>query len=192
MPFGGDADFLTERFGNRRLLPPRSQCLHGETCRVQCSVCSRKGPRHVRGSRQPKSNALSDKKCPALGACADLNQRAENRSAKEATMNSLKPIWLVEDCLLDAELMLATFHQLHLANPVIVLRDGGEVMERLQRLQQMPLSSEPAVIFMDIRMPRVDGIETLRSIKFSDRFRHLPVVMLTSSSEVCDMAKSYE
>jgi CheY-like chemotaxis protein len=104
-------------------------------------------------------------------------------------MNSLKPIWLVEDSADDIELTLAALGNIHLANQVIVMRDGSEVIDRLEaRAGIHPL---PAVILLDIKMPKVSGIEVLRRIKADPTLKMLPVVMLTSSRQGPDVAECY-
>ena len=104
-------------------------------------------------------------------------------------MNSLKPIWLVEDNVDDIELTLAALEGIHLANPVIVMRDGSEVIDRLQADHEV--AALPAVILLDIKMPKVSGIEVLREIKGDPYLRRLPVVMLTSSRQGPDVAECY-
>jgi CheY-like chemotaxis protein len=107
-------------------------------------------------------------------------------------VNFLKPIWLVEDSANDIELTLAALEDIHLANRVVVMRDGSEVVERLQALDQNGNDSHPAVILLDIKMPKMSGIEVLRSIKADSCLRHLPVVMLTSSRQGPDVAECYK
>jgi CheY-like chemotaxis protein len=104
-------------------------------------------------------------------------------------MNSLKPIWLVEDSADDIELTLAALESIHLANRVIVMRDGSEVIDRLQAC--IGVDSLPAVILLDIKMPKVSGIDVLRSIKGDAYLQNLPVVMLTSSRQGPDLAECY-
>jgi CheY-like chemotaxis protein len=105
---------------------------------------------------------------------------------------NLKPIWLVEDSANDIELTLAALEDNHLANRVIVMRDGSEALEHLRDLSQCGADSSPAVILLDIKMPKVSGIEVLRMIKTDPRLKNLPVVMLTSSREGPDMTACYE
>jgi len=105
-------------------------------------------------------------------------------------MNDLRPIWLVEDSAMDIELTLAALLDGGLVNDVVVMRDGSEAIESLQRLQQ-GVDNEPVVILLDIKMPKVSGIEVLRTVKGSSRLKHLAVVMLTSSSQSPDVARCY-
>jgi CheY-like chemotaxis protein len=104
-------------------------------------------------------------------------------------MNSLKPIWLVEDSVDDIELTLAALENIHLANHVIVMRDGSEVIDGLDA--RAGNDSLPAVILLDIKMPKITGIEVLRRIKTDPRLKTLPVVMLTSSRQGPDVLECY-
>lgn len=104
-------------------------------------------------------------------------------------MKSLKPIWLVEDSADDIELTLAALEGIHLANRVIVMRDGSEVIDRLSA--QTGADTLPAVILLDIKMPKVSGIDVLRHIKGTPLLKNLPVVMLTSSRQGPDLAECY-
>jgi CheY-like chemotaxis protein len=104
---------------------------------------------------------------------------------------SLKPIWLAEDSADDVELTLAALDNIHLANRVTVLRDGSEVLECLAALTQADSDQHPAVLLLDIKMPKVNGIDVLRRIKTDPLFKNLPVVMLTSSRESPDIAECY-
>ena len=104
-------------------------------------------------------------------------------------MNSLKPIWLVEDSADEIELTLAALESIHLANHVVVMHDGSEVIDRLKA--DTRTESLPAVILLDIKMPKVSGIEALRAIKIDLKLKNLPVVMLTSSRQGPDVAECY-
>ena len=104
-------------------------------------------------------------------------------------MNSLKPIWLVEDSADDIELTLAALESIHLANRVIVMRDGSEAIDRIEACAGA--DSLPAVILLDIKMPKLSGIEVLRAIKSDLNLKNLPVVMLTSSRQGPDLAECY-
>jgi CheY-like chemotaxis protein len=105
-------------------------------------------------------------------------------------MGLLRPIWLVEDSDEDVELTLAALNEIHLANRVIVMRDGSEALERLQ--VPMEAGCQPAVILLDIKMPKVNGIEVLCRIKGDPALKHLPVVMLTSSRQGPDVTECYK
>ncbi|MBP0446807.1 response regulator [Roseomonas sp. SSH11] len=109
-------------------------------------------------------------------------------------MAQLRPILLVEDSLNDIELTLAALERSRLANPVQVARDGVEALDFLFRLGNAPDSMPgplPVVILLDIKLPRVDGLEVLERIRAEPRTRQVPVVMLTSSREEQDLVRSY-
>jgi CheY-like chemotaxis protein len=107
-------------------------------------------------------------------------------------MNSLNPIWLVEDSAKDIELTLAALEDSNLANRVVVLRDGSEALQRLRDLDQLGRDCRPVAILLDIKMPKVSGLEVLREIKSDPSLKTLPVVMLTSSRQGPDIAECYE
>lgn len=102
-----------------------------------------------------------------------------------------RPILLVEDNPDDVELTLHAFKKSEIANTVVVARDGVEALERLLPPDGTP-GLEPAVVLLDLKLPRVDGHEVLRRIRDDPRTRLLPVVILTSSSEDRDMTWCYE
>jgi CheY-like chemotaxis protein len=108
-------------------------------------------------------------------------------------MNGLKRILLVEDNAHDIELTLAALEEHNLANEVIVTRDGAEGLDYLYRRGQFAMRSagNPAVILLDLKMPKVDGLEVLREIKSDPELKAIPVVMLTSSREERDLVMSY-
>src|SRR4051812_47806864 len=103
----------------------------------------------------------------------------------------LRPILLAEDNPNDVELTLAALHTLKLANEVIVVNDGEKVMDFLQRKNEFAHhpAPQPAVILLDLKMPRVDGLEALRRIRADPALRTLAVVILTSSREENDLVK---
>ncbi len=104
-------------------------------------------------------------------------------------MNSLQPIWLVEDNADDVELMLAALDAIQLANRVVVMRDGSEVIARLE--SEAGIEAIPILILLDIKMPKVNGIEVLRRIKSDSRLKILPVVMFSSSRQGPDLEQCY-
>jgi CheY-like chemotaxis protein len=109
-------------------------------------------------------------------------------------MAELRPVLLVEDSPNDIELTLEALEKSRLANPVIVARDGVEALDLLLRRGNEPggnAAQLPAVVLLDIKLPRVDGLEVLERIRREPRTRHLPVVMLTSSREEEDLIRSY-
>jgi CheY-like chemotaxis protein len=109
-------------------------------------------------------------------------------------MIELKKILLVEDNLPDIELTLEALSERNLANRVFVVNDGVEAMEYLlcEGRFQNRKPENPAVILLDIKMPRMDGIEVLQKIKTNPNLKSIPVVMLTSSREEPDLKRCYE
>jgi two-component system response regulator len=106
----------------------------------------------------------------------------------------LKRILLVDDNLQDVELTINALDQSSLANEVFNLRDGAEALDYLYRRGKFAdrPSGLPAVMLLDLKMPKVDGIEVLRQIKNDPKLKILPVVIMTSSREEQDLVKSYE
>ena len=108
-------------------------------------------------------------------------------------MEGLKRILLAEDSVNDVELALAALSEHRLANEVVVVRDGAEALDYLERRGQFAgrPGGNPAVVLLDIKMPKVDGLEVLRHMKASDSLRMVPTVILTSSREEQDLIESY-
>ncbi len=108
-------------------------------------------------------------------------------------MTSAKPILLAEDNPRDAELALAAMEEEHISDKVVLCHDGAEVLDYLYCRGQFKsrLKGNPAVVFLDLKMPKVNGLEVLRTIKSDLSLRPIPVVMLTSSREEKDLAESY-
>jgi CheY-like chemotaxis protein len=113
---------------------------------------------------------------------------------KSNKMNELRTILLAEDNQNDVELTLAALSENNLANRVEVAKDGVEVLEYLRCIgkHSQRKKGNPAVILLDIKMPRMDGIEVLEKIRSDSRLKMIPVVMLTSSREEPDLKKCYE
>lgn len=109
-------------------------------------------------------------------------------------MADLKPILLVEDNPRDIELTLAALEENRLANEVVVVRDGEEAIDYLDRRGIFRLRAEgnPAVVLLDLKLPKIDGLEVLEHVKTSPSLQTVPVVMLTSSREEPDLTKSYK
>lgn len=109
-------------------------------------------------------------------------------------MKNLKRILLVEDSLKDIDLTMAALEEHNLANKVDVARDGAEALEYLHRRGQFAARDnlQPVVVLLDIKMPKVNGIEVLRQMKTDPALKNVPVVMLTSSKEEPDLAACYE
>jgi two-component system response regulator len=104
-------------------------------------------------------------------------------------------ILLVEDNPDDVELALRAFEKCNVANKIIVARDGAEALEHFfptadrQAQHREPM---PQVVLLDLKLPKVDGLEVLRRLRSDDRTRRIPVVMLTSSNEEQDVVRSYD
>ncbi|HYY29673.1 MAG TPA: response regulator [Chthoniobacterales bacterium] len=108
-------------------------------------------------------------------------------------MSSLGRILLVEDDPKDVELTLTALEEYHLANEVVVARDGEEALDYLYRKGAFStrLNENPAVLLLDLKLPKVDGLEVLQRIKADEKLKLIPVVVLTSSHEEKDMVASY-
>lgn len=106
----------------------------------------------------------------------------------------LKRIVLAEDNPNDVELTLAALAEINLANEVVVLRDGAETLDYLFRRNNYAgrAPGNPAVLLLDLKMPKVDGLEVLRELKAEEALKTIPVVMLTSSREEQDLVRSYQ
>lgn len=109
-------------------------------------------------------------------------------------MPELKRILLAEDSANDVELTLAALAEFRVANDVDVVRDGAEALDYLFRRGSHAGrdSRSPAVVLLDLKMPKVDGLEVLRQIKAHPKLKTIPVVMLTSSREEADLIRSYQ
>ena len=106
----------------------------------------------------------------------------------------LNRILLVDDSPRDTELALEALAAHHLANEVVTLRDGVEALDYLYRRGEFAAreDDDPVVVLLDLKMPRVDGIEVLRQLKSDPAMKSIPVVMMTSSREEQDLIESYE
>ena len=109
-------------------------------------------------------------------------------------MVRLKSILLVEDDPKDIELTLGSLEEYNLANEVFVARDGAEALDYLYRRGQFAdyPNGNPAVILLDLKLPKVDGFEVLRTIRSDDKLKFIPVTILTSSREDNDLIQSYK
>lgn len=109
-------------------------------------------------------------------------------------ITELKRIVLAEDNPNDVELTLAALTEINLANEVVVVRDGAEALDYLFRRNQYAgrPPGHPAVLLLDLKMPRVDGLDVLRALKADDQLKTIPIVMLTSSREEQDLVSSYK
>ena len=105
----------------------------------------------------------------------------------------LKPILLVEDDSRDLELTLVALERSQLANEVVIVRDGAQALDYLRREGSFAGRPEgnPAVVLLDLKLPKVNGLEVLQNVRSEPSLRSLPVVMLTSSQEESDVVRSY-
>jgi CheY-like chemotaxis protein len=106
----------------------------------------------------------------------------------------LKPILLVEDNPHDLELTLVALERSQLANDVVVVRDGAEALDYLFRRNAHAdrVAGNPAVLLLDLKLPKVDGLEVLEHVRKTEALRSIPVVMLTSSREEPDLDRAYQ
>lgn len=109
-------------------------------------------------------------------------------------MTTIKPILLVEDDPRDLELALVALERSQLANEVIVVRDGAQALEYLRRTGEFDgrESGNPAVVLLDLKLPKINGLEVLEAVRADAGLRSIPVVMLTSSQEENDVVRSYQ
>jgi len=107
---------------------------------------------------------------------------------------NLKSILLAEDDPRDVELTLAAMEEQHLANRIAVVRDGAEALDYLYRRAQFKLRAggNPIVILLDNKMPKVSGLEVLKTIKADEHLKVIPIVVLTSSRETPDLVEFYK
>jgi two-component system, response regulator len=99
-----------------------------------------------------------------------------------------RPILLVEDNDDDIDLTLIALNQSHLSNDIIVARDGREALDYLAAA--LHRNALPVLVLLDLRLPKVDGLEVLRSIRRDEKTRNLPVIVMTSSQEDEDRMES--
>lgn len=109
-------------------------------------------------------------------------------------IKEIRTILLVEDSDADAEMTVDALRQAKLANPIVHVEDGVEALDYLFARGEYAgkANGVPAVVLLDIKMPRLDGIEVLREIRSNDKFKHVPVVILSSSREETDLARSWD
>lgn len=108
-------------------------------------------------------------------------------------MNGIRRILLAEDDPKDVELTLAALGEHNLANEVVVVRDGAEALDYLYRRGNfsMRIPGNPVVVLLDLKMPKVDGLEVLKAMKSDPNLKAIPVVILTSSRESKDLEDCY-
>jgi DNA-binding response OmpR family regulator len=109
-------------------------------------------------------------------------------------MSELGRILLVEDDPRDVELTLTALDEYNLANEVVVARDGEQALDYLYRRGAFSArpSDDPAVMLLDLKLPKVDGLEVLQKMRSDERLKLIPVVVLTSSHEENDIMRSYK
>ena len=104
-------------------------------------------------------------------------------------------ILLVEDNMTDAELIIRALKKINLANHLVHVKDGEEALEFIfgtGSFNERSIKHLPRVVLLDIKMPKVDGIEVLRAVRANPQTKFLPIVIMTSSKEEQDIIKSYE
>lgn len=108
-------------------------------------------------------------------------------------MEKLGRILMVEDDSNDVDMTMTALEEYNLANEVVVTHDGEEALDYLycRGRYESRSSDNPAVLLLDLKLPKVDGLEVLRQIKADDKLKMIPVVVLTSSHEEKDMVASY-
>ncbi|AOD13859.1 response regulator [Xanthomonas fragariae] len=109
-------------------------------------------------------------------------------------MTAIRTILLAEDSPADAEMAVDALREARLANPIVHVEDGVETMDYLLRRGMFADREEglPAVLLLDIKMPRLDGLEVLKQVRSDETLKRLPVVILSSSREESDLARSWD
>lgn len=109
-------------------------------------------------------------------------------------MSEIRTILLAEDSPHDAEMAIDALREAHLANPIVHVEDGVEALDYLlQRGKYADRApGDPAVLLLDIKMPRMDGLEVLKQLREHESLQHIPVVILSSSREESDLARSWD
>lgn len=110
-------------------------------------------------------------------------------------MSTIRTILLAEDSPADAEMAMDALREANLINPIVHVEDGVEVLEFLNREGRFADRTDdemPAVLLLDIKMPRMDGLEVLQRMRSDPRHKYVPVVILSSSREESDLARSWD
>ena len=107
---------------------------------------------------------------------------------------TIRSILLVEDSPADAEMAIDALREAHLVNPIVHVEDGIDALDYLHARGKYAGRPDglPAVLLLDIKMPRMDGLEVLRELRNDEQLKRLPVVVLTSSREETDLARSWD
>jgi CheY-like chemotaxis protein len=108
-------------------------------------------------------------------------------------MTEVRTILLAEDNANDVELTLAALRHNHVINDVVVVRDGADALDYLYRRNGFArrAAGNPALVLLDLKMPKVDGLDVLRQVKTDPQLRTIPIVILTSSREEQDLVTTY-
>ncbi|MEO7917147.1 MAG: response regulator [Dokdonella sp.] len=106
----------------------------------------------------------------------------------------IRAILLAEDSPADAEMAIDALREAHLANPIVHVEDGVEALDYLFHRGAFANRTDtaPAVVLLDIKMPRVDGLEVLKQMRADERYKRVPVVILSSSREESDLIRSWD
>ncbi|ATD66680.1 MULTISPECIES: response regulator [Luteimonas] len=109
-------------------------------------------------------------------------------------MSEIRTILLAEDSPHDAEMAIDALREAHLANPIVHVEDGVDALDYLLRRGKFEgrKNGDPAVLLLDIKMPRMDGLEVLKQLREHESLQHIPVVILSSSREESDLARSWD
>ncbi|ASR42762.1 two-component system response regulator [Xanthomonas citri pv. mangiferaeindicae] len=109
-------------------------------------------------------------------------------------MSEIRTILLAEDSPHDAEMAIDALREANLANPIVHVEDGVEAVDYLFRRGKFANRAEgdPAVLLLDIKMPRMDGLEVLKQLRDHETLKRMPVVILSSSREESDLARSWD
>ena len=103
----------------------------------------------------------------------------------------IRPILLVEDNPMDVDLTLEAFREHGVVNPIVVCRDGEEALQYIAEHRAATDPQLPALVLLDLRLPKVDGIEVLRQARNDEVWKQVPVVVLTTSRENADIESAY-
>ncbi len=113
-------------------------------------------------------------------------------SDSQATVSAPRPILVVEDNPMDLDFMLQAFEENCVLNPVLVCRDGEEALDFIASHPTASDPSLPLLVLLDLRLPKVDGIDVLRRARELPVWRQIPVVVVTTSRENADISRAYE
>jgi len=141
-------------------------------------------------SIQRLANALGATVASFFNSVEGAPENGASSVEGEGVSPSTGTIWLVEDDPKDVEYTLECFKSANLANPVRVLRDGAAVLDMLLGPQRRPNSHLPQVVLLDLRLPKVHGLEVLRRLKADRTTRAIPIVVLTGSDRDADMREA--